>query len=283
VAHIYNKSQHPVEVKRISIRIWSLRDEIEGAIYRRIQECETAGIPLYVDDIKEFYGLKTDRPLTEQPQLKLVDKNADVEASVDALMDSITAEKAAPSLDDDSLDPPEATPPESASALTAPDGTTPVVDGEALSPDSIQAADKIIAEQKTGPVKSEDIQRPMFQRQAPDSDKISYGFALLSDVNMDWMLTFSKNSFVRGQSVVIEFLIPRPFMMNAEVLSCNHYAMRSRVISQTKPDFRLQCRFTYLLSGERGRLRDFLTSVEPSLPAARRPAPKKEDDAGPLS
>ena len=51
---IYNKSGHPVEVKKISIRLWSIRDEIEAAIGRRMKECEAAGVPLYVDDIKKF-------------------------------------------------------------------------------------------------------------------------------------------------------------------------------------------------------------------------------------
>ena len=86
MSQIYNKSQHPVEVKRISIRLWSLRDEIEAALYRRIQECETAGIPLNIDDIKEFYGLKSDRPLSDQPQLKLVPGSAE---SMDSLMESL--------------------------------------------------------------------------------------------------------------------------------------------------------------------------------------------------
>jgi len=280
VSQIYNKSQHPVEVKRISVRIWSLRDEIEAALYRRIQECETAGIPLHIDDIKEFYGLKSDRPLNEQPQLKLV-PDASVADSVDALMESL-GPGGVPEEAPVEAAPPEASPLDDIPVAAAADGTA--VDPAAAQPDSIQAADQIIADQKIAPAKAEEapalIKHP-YQRQAPDSDKISYGFALLADVNMDWLLTFSKNPFVRGQSVVIEFLIPRPFMMNAEVVVCNHYAMRSRIISQSKPDFRLQCRFTYIMDGERARIRDFLTSVEPSLPP-RRERPKKDDEAGPL-
>lgn len=282
MSQIYNKSQHPVEVKRISVRIWSLRDEIEAALYRRIQECETAGIPLNIDDIKEFYGLNTDSPLREQPQLKLVADSPASGDSVDALMESLSPAESATA---ESVTPP---PVEASPIDAAPAEAAPTSEGEnqvpAASPaDSIQAADQIIADQKVAPVKVDEatpVLKTPFQRQAPDSDKISYGFALLADVNMEWMLTFSKSSFVRGQSVVIEFLIPRPFMMNAEVLVCNHYAMRSRIISQTKPDFRLQCRFTYLLNGERARLRDFLTSVEPTLP--KRPAKKEEEAAGPL-
>lgn len=128
---------------------------------------------------------------------------------------------------------------------------------------------------------SEELKRP-FERLAPDSDRISYGFALLNDINMDWMLAFSKQAFTPGQSLIVEFLIPHPFMMSAELVSCNHYAMRSRIISQTKPDYRLQCKFTFALPGERTRLREFLSSVTPNLPPSRGKAPKKEDDTAGL-
>ena len=63
---IYNKSSHPVEVKKISIRLWSKRDEIESAIGRRMKECEAAGVPLFIDDIKAFYNLDLKEPLNQQ-------------------------------------------------------------------------------------------------------------------------------------------------------------------------------------------------------------------------
>ena len=94
------------------------------------------------------------------------------------------------------------------------------------------------------------------------------------------MLAFSKQGFIPGQSVVVEFLIPRPFMLSAEIMLSNNVAMRSRIISESKPDFRLQCRLTYALNGERTRLRDFLTSVEPDLPK-KLTASKPQEEAGP--
>jgi hypothetical protein len=256
VSQIYNRSSHPVQVKRINIRVWSLRDEIEAAIHRRMQECEAAGIPLYIDDIKAFYGMRTDRPLAGQPQLKIVP--AQESADLNDVMASVAAT--------------EPTPQDAAESKPL-EETTP-------SGDTIQAADQIVDAQETavkeqGP--SEELKRP-FERLAPDSDRISYGFALLNDINMDWMLTFSKQSFTPGQSLIIEFLIPHPFMMSAELVSCNNFAMRSRIISTTKPDYRLQCRFTFAQPGERLRLREFLRSVTPDLPPPRVKAPKKDDD-----
>jgi len=59
----------------------------------------------------------------------------------------------------------------------------------------------------------------------------------------------------------VEFLIPQNFMMTATVGYCHFYAMRSRIISSTKPDYRLQCQFSYAIPGERNTLRNFLTSL----------------------
>lgn len=276
MSQIFNKSTHPVTVKRIAVRVWALRDEIEAAIDRRIKECEAAGTALYIDDIKEYYGMRTDQPLSEQPQLQLVDGEAAPTENMDQMMEALASETPAAA---EEAPPVEAAPIEAAPA----DGASV----EGVSPDApvetAQKADEIIATQSPEAAaeapKAPHLQRP-YTRTAPNSDKISYGFALLADVNMEWMLTFSKDGFIQGQSVVVEFLIPRPFMLSAEIMMCNNVSMRSRIISESKPDFRLQCRLTYALAGERARLRDFLTSVEPDLPK-KMTAVKPQEEAGP--
>src|SRR5690606_32821733 len=125
---------------------------------------------------------------------------------------------------------------------------------------------------------SQILNRP-FERQAPDLDKISYGFSLLSDVNMDTILSFTKEKFLNGQSIVVEFLIPKPFRMMAEVTYCHHYAMRSRIISSTRPDYRVQCKFTYELKDERTNLREFLKSISPTTGEKKKLKKESEDDS----
>jgi hypothetical protein len=212
---ILNKSTHPVEVKRISVRVWTLRDEIEASLARRIKECEAAQIPLNIEDIKEFYSLKKNSSLKDNNviQLKVAEEPKPTESKEE----------------------------------------------------SFDQAEKIIADQKEAPPVSDQgaIVIPPFERQPPNLDKISYGFALLADINMASMLLFSKEGFAGGQSIVIEFLIPQHFILSSEVIKSTHFAMRSRIISESKPDYRLQCKFTFDFSGERGALRDFLTSIEP--------------------
>ena len=247
---IYNKSSHPIEVKKISIRLWSLRDEIEAAVERRIKECEAAGVPLYIEDIKKFYNLKTPQLPDNVVQLKPESQGDGMASLMEELGEEAKSEENS-----------EVTPAESK---------------------SLNEAEEIIAEQtlqgletkKPNPI----LERP-YQRQAPDLDKISYGFVLLSDINMENMLSFTKDKFLQGQSVTVEFLIPQTFMMTADVSYCHHYAMRSRIISSSKPDYRLQCRFAFAIPGERDTLRNFLKSIEPSVADKKKARKDEEDDS----
>ncbi len=259
---IYNKSGHPIEVKKISVRLWSQRDEIEAAIGRRMKECEAAGVPLFIDDIKSFYNLDLQTSLTDQSNVLQLHNKTDEAESMANLMESIKDEPA----------------PEVIAA--------PPVEGEpvaAVDSKTFDQAEQLIAEQnkqgletkKPNPI----LERP-YKRQPPDLDKISYGFTLLSDINMESILSFTKDKFLQGQSVVVEFLIPQSFMMTATVTYCHFYALRSRIISSTKPDYRLQCFFSFSILGERDTLRKFLKSIEPDLsPGKKKVVKDAEDDS----
>ncbi len=227
---IHNKSIHPIEVKKISVRIWALRDEIEAALERRIKECEAAGVPLYIDDIKKFYKLET------------------------AESQNISEITASP----DEVKPPNE---------------------EAQENTSLKEAEAIVAQQQDQGVDNKPnpiLDRP-YVRQAPDSQKISYGFSFLADIHMDSALVFTKDKFLHGQSVVVEFLIPETFMMSAEISYSHNFGRNSRIISETKPDYRVQCQFKFIISGERDNLRNFLVSIQPTIPTQKKKVQKQVD------
>ena len=272
---IYHKSSHPVEVKKVSIRLWSLRDEIEAAIERRIRECEAAAIPLYIDDIKAFYNLNPDIKLTDNSNVLPMPVKED---GVTALMESLGDENKGDAQPEEST--PAAAPEEAiADAATTTEQTEQT--GAQSESETFKEAEGILAEQESKGIESKKpnpiLDRP-FQRQAPNSEKISYGFSFLADINMKHLLSFTKNKFIQGQTVVVEFLIPQSFMMTAEVSYCHHYARTSKIISSTKPDYRVQCRFIYAIRGERDSLRNFLISVEPNLGVQQKKAPKASED-----
>lgn len=247
---IHNKSAHPVEVKKISVRIWSLRDEIEAALNRRMKECEAAGVPLYIEDIKKFYDLNTpDNVVPLSPT-----------ESVANLMQEMAPEA------QEAQEAPKAEPQE----------------GELNKEvESLGQAEKIIAEQSSQGLETKKpnpiLERP-YTRSAPDLNCITYGFVLLSDINMSHILVFTKDKFLHGQSVVVEFLIPQGFTMTASVTYCHYYAMRSRIISSQKPDYRLQLKYSYSTPGERDTLRKFLVSIEPQVSGEKRSKKDSESD-----
>lgn len=252
---IYNKSGHPIEVKKISIRLWSLRDEIEAAIGRRIKECEAAGVPLYIEDIKNFYRFDKNKVPSNVVELQPKGNSNDL----NSLMEEV-AQETNPA--------PEASPENSS-------------EGQQET-QNLARAEEIIAEQKEQGLETGKpnpiLERP-YQRQAPDSDKISYGFILLSDINMETMLSFTKEKFLQGQTVTVEFLIPKTFIMTANITYCHNYSMRSRIISNSKPDYRVQSRFTFDLPGERETLRTFLKSIEPTFDIGKNNPKEGTDDS----
>ena len=255
---IHNKSTHPVEVKKISIRLWGLRDEIEAAIGRRIKECEAAGVPLYIEDIKEFYNLTN---LNHSQDNVVPIKSSQEEDGMSVMMEEISEEQKEESKEAKQEEEKEKE------------------DNSEEENKNLNKAEEIIAEQTSQGLENKTpnpiLNRP-YQRQAPDLEKISYGFCLLSDINMEFMLNFTKDNFLKGQSVTIEFLIPNNFMMTADVTYCHNYAMRSRIISTTRPDYRVQCKFNFSIPGERNNLRNFLKSIEPTISGEKK-KPKKEE------
>jgi hypothetical protein len=53
--------------------------------------------------------------------------------------------------------------------------------------------------------------------------------------------------------------------MNADVLYCRTFNIKSRIISQNNYKYRMLVKFTFLKEGERALLRQFLQSIEPDL------------------
>lgn len=268
--------------------MWTLRAEIEAAIARRIKECEAAGVPLYIEDIKRFYNLKGATENTAQADNVIPLKQNDADADVTSLMESLGAEEQSEANPENpNPESPEAAKPEEKLEGQGENGQSPTTnpDGTPINAEenkNMNTAEAIIAKQTEAGLENKKpnpiLERP-YTRAAPDSDQISYGFAFLADMNMDQLLTFTKEKYLQGQSIVIEFLIPQGFKMSADVATCNHYAMRSRIISDTKPDYRVQCRFTFAISGERDSLRNFLKSIEPTIMHERRKKKVSEEDS----
>ncbi len=102
--------------------------------------------------------------------------------------------------------------------------------------------------------------RASIERIRPD---YSFGLTYLTEVNSDEILIFSHSYFSPGQTIVIEFLIPNSFTIQAEVTHVRNISMKSRIISPNKIQYRIQARFLYHQYGDRTLLRHFLQSLNP--------------------
>jgi hypothetical protein len=246
MSNIINKSNHPVEIKRINVRIWKFRDEIEKAITLRLIESNKEGVELNIEDIKEFYT--RNKP-------NYLDPNYDPDDNEDEKDE----EESTDSEDED-------TPKDSEDSEDSADSESSEDEEKAA-----KLAKEIIDDQPAADTDQKSESKKPIDRVVPDDDRVSYGFALLSDLDMEQMLVFSKEGYTFGQNICVEFLIPKSFILSGEVRGASHIGRTSKIISETKPDYRIQLNFSYLFDGERSSLRDFLKSVEPTIP----PAPKK--------
>jgi hypothetical protein len=218
---IHNSSNDPVLIKKISLKIWSLRDEIESRLKSELDKNPEAQID--VDSIRNEYIKK---PALTDNVLSLKSGN-DLDNSEDEMARAMRGEEST----EDSAS-------ESASAT----------DNNVV---ELNANANIIEVSLTPP--------------ELDEAKISKGKTVLSEINMDKMFFFCNRPFTEGQSIVIQFCIPKMFIINADILYCRPFNLKSRIISQNNFSYRVLVKFTFLKEGERALLRQFLQSIEPEV------------------
>lgn len=281
---IYGKTHHPVFVKKISLGLWSLRDEIESLILEKLNQLGVTDpadlTPEQLEEVKDFYRTKETKQNSNV--LKFV-KKAEPDAPVvsedlGAKVEETAQEMAGENAEAPAETAPEETPPEGAAEETP---ATEEVKAEGEATEEIPVEAGIVPAEKVHPdIKNEmaAVLPAMNKETTPfrkkpallDPSKQSSGVMVLSDVNMDEVLLFSKLPFEYGQAIVIEFLVPNYFVMGAEIIACNRYNLKSRIINPTRPEYRIRAKFTFQTVGERTLLRTFLKSIEPDIPVVKK-------------
>lgn len=216
---IHNSSNDPVLIKKISLKIWSLRDEIESRLKTELEKNPETEIN--VDAIRNEYIKKA--PTDNVLSLK---SGTDLDNSEDEMARAMRGEE----------------PTEEPSAEATIEENNVV---------ELNANANVIEVSLTPPELEE--------------SKISKGKTVLSEINMDKMFFFCNRPFTEGQSIVIQFCIPKMFIINADILYCRPFNLKSRIISQNNFSYRVLAKFTFLKEGERALLRQFLQSIEPDV------------------
>jgi hypothetical protein len=237
---IHNSSSDPVLIKKISLKIWSLRDEIESRIQSELDANPEATID--VDQLKNFYSKNSSKtPSNNVVELK---SGAELDNSEDEMARAMRGEDPNPETDETSEN---------------------------------QKSDNVVPLN----VNSNTIEI-ILEAPKVDEEKISKGKTVLSEINMDKMFFFCNRPFTEGQSIVVQFCIPKMFILNGDILYCRPFNLKSRVISQNNYNYRVLVRFTFLKEGERALLRQFIQSIEPDATKVEKKSNTDEgsDDSG---
>ncbi|MDD4974416.1 MAG: hypothetical protein PHY93_08685 [Bacteriovorax sp.] len=240
---IHNSSSDPVLIKKISLKIWSLRDEIEACIHEKLE----AGTPSEGMDLMEIRAQYTSKNLQDNNVLSLK-PNAELDTGEDEMARAMAEIEGSEESTETPADPQAAI--ENVIGLS--------------SPTNIVSIDQNI------------ISISLDAPNIPEA-KISKGKTVLSEISMDKMFFFCNKPFTEGQSIVIQFCIPKSFIVNADILYCRPFNLKSRIISQNNFTHRALIRFNFLKEGERALLRQFLQSIEPDITKVEKKAGTAKD------
>jgi hypothetical protein len=233
---IHNSSSDSVLIKKISLKIWSLRDEIES----RIQDQLAAGTPSEELDLMKMRDQYTRKDLKDPLANNVLSLSLTPDAELDTGEDEMARAMAEVSSEEEN---------------------------EEAGKENSEVAEN--AEVTTAPANLVSIDQNIISisLEVPNipEDKISKGKTVLSEIGMDKMFFFCNKPFTEGQSIVIQFCIPKTFIVNADILYCRPFNLKSRIISQNNYTHRALIRFNFLKAGERALLRQFLQSIEPDL------------------
>ena len=186
---IYGHANYPVEIRKIRLKIWKLRDELEFIIQERLAQADHDSSQIDTSDLK--------RPAPTHSTLSQDQHHHNLAQTLTQEENILLMQRARPQL---------------------------------------------------------------------EPSKMANGVVALMDLNAKNISCFSTQKYLTGQTVVVEFLIPRHLFITGEVLACHPYNQDSKIISQTCLDFRLHVRWSYRLPGEQTLLKRFLHSVRPSTP-----------------
>lgn len=245
---IHNSSSDPVLIKKISLKVWSLRDEIETRIQEKVDAGEIApeSMEEKVSELRSEYTKKFAATENNVIALKSGDELPNDEDEMARAMAAVENEESSEEKSEESTEAP---------------------------------TDNVVAMNATPDASANVISIKVEPPNIPE-DKIFKGKTILSEISMEKMFFFSNKAFTEGQSIVIQFCIPKTFIVNADVIYCRPFNIKSRIISQNNYTHRMLIKFNFLKEGERALLRQFIQSIEPDVTKVVKKAAVEEADSG---
>lgn len=274
---IYGGSNDPVFIKKIALKLWTLRDELEAVIHKRLQNLDPQTDPKQaIADLLEEYSAK--RPNADVLPMNSAPAAAEEMDPLEAEMAAAIAASAPGGTPANDIDPFEAA---MAQAIEGGDEAQDQVDSLMESGTADSSAEDMAAQMLAENAASSEAPTPTGESEPPKKanvvelfqrrpnlppELVMNGKTVMAEVGMDQIHFFCSQKLLVGQSIVIEFQIPKRFRLCAEVKYCRQYSMKSRIISENALPYRILAKWTYLRPGERTLLRQFIESIEPVVP-----------------
>jgi len=245
---IHGNSRDPVLIKKISLNVWLLKDEVQAVLKQKLEKSEGDKTKIPINDLRsEYVGDSSSSDAPADAEIVSADNLDTGEDEMAAAIAEAEAEEAAKAAGEE---PEASTEDEGSEDTSADDMAAAMLEGQV-------------------PVEEEaPAEEPGYIQRKPlvPADRLFKGRTILAEVDLKTMYFFCNENFMEGQSIVIEFLIPKRFVLNAEVIYCRKYNLKSRIISENKLPYRVVVNWSFLKEGERTLLRKFLQSVEPDVP-----------------
>lgn len=271
---IYGNSGDPVLIKKISLRVWTLRDELEAVIQERASKgLEKMSIEDLLKEYKSIGSLASlGRANEAEEEVGVVKDASELDDFGEDEMAKAIAQAGAESEAAETEAETDASPQD---AEQAPEGEIDQAQADLLNElgantiSETQENSNNILKLEVGLDSQAGVN--LIKQRIPNipEEKVSHAKAILAEIYMDQMFFFSNKPFLDGQSIVLDFLVPRRFVLNANVTFCRTYNLKSRIISKNRLSYRVGVKFSFLKEGERTILREFTKSIEPTFEAAK--------------
>ena len=305
---IYGKSHDAILIKKITLHVWPLRQEVEQRIQERLEHGESkeaiikslqstnfvaAEFPPVEENktaettATENQGETAKDEATSSEASPAADTNAE-EAAPEAAAQP-TAEEAKPATEEtkpatEETKPateeakPEAenqaAPPE---ATTADAATTPAADSAVPANEAADATADAPAATPTPTDSAAPADKTPAAEAAPTEPPpppYYQGTMVLQEINMRDMCFFCESSFLEGQEVLVEFQIPTKFKILGTVHYARRYAFRSTIIGRQNLPYRVYLTFNFAQDSDKIPLRNFLQHIS-TLNHKEKPLPVK--------
>ncbi|MBF0360226.1 MAG: hypothetical protein HQK49_04405 [Oligoflexia bacterium] len=261
---LYKNSTHPIEVKKIPLKIWTLRAHLESFIKKYVKNIEydyvtpdelTALFKLYFNEsflLEHFPNLLQNFSIPP-----IVKKNQSSEED-DEGEDTLRKQK------NKQIDEQEN---EQAIANASIDKDQPnndQNDNQDKFKENKSELDNKHNNNRDDDYDDDDDDDLLVIPLRPPIDKehLARGKTFISDITMKRISFFGTKGYLPGQAIIIEFDVPNNFTISAEVLHCENYNLHSRIISENRPKHRIHATFPFARKGERTMLRNFIKSIE---------------------